>query len=68
MKDSRYLVESYECSNCHGREKLVLGEEMTAPGDKVYPTGSILCAKCRTPTMIKVYRWNKWKESSGDSS
>jgi hypothetical protein len=63
MNNSKYLVESFECANCGGTENLVLEEEVTAEGDKVYPSGSVLCAKCRTPTMIKVYRWTKWKDS-----
>lgn len=60
--NSEYLEQRLECSNCGGLEKLVLEEEMKAQGDKVYPSGSVLCAKCRTPTMVAVYRWSKWKE------
>jgi hypothetical protein len=60
---SRYLEETPECSNCGGADKIVIEEEVVAPGDKVYPSGSVLCAKCRTPTMVNVYRWNKWQES-----
>jgi hypothetical protein len=60
---SKYLVQSLECTNCGGTEKIVIEQEIVAPGDKVYPSGSMLCAKCRTPTMVKVYRWTKWKES-----
>ncbi|NQU09008.1 MAG: hypothetical protein HQ583_10620 [Candidatus Abyssubacteria bacterium] len=61
---SKYLEQTMECSNCGGGEKVVLEEEVVAPGDKVYPSGSVLCAKCRTPTMVKVYRWTKWEESN----
>ncbi len=60
---SKYLTQNLECTNCAGREKIVLDEQVTAPGDKVYPSGTTLCAKCRTPTMINVLRWTKWKES-----
>jgi len=59
---SKYLEETLECAACGGRETIVLDEEMTVPGDKVYTTGTTLCAKCRTPTMVRVYRWTKWKE------
>ncbi len=61
--DSRYLEKTQQCANCGGGDKIVLQEEIVAPGDKVYPSGAVLCAKCRTPTMITVYRWTKWKES-----
>lgn len=61
--ESRYLLRTLECSNCGGAEKIVIEEEIIVPGDKVYPSGSVLCAKCRTPTMVEVYRWTKWKES-----
>lgn len=60
---SRYLEQSAECANCGGAEKMVLEEEVRADGDKVYPSGTVLCAKCRTPTMVTVYRWTKWKDS-----
>lgn len=60
---SKHLTETLECASCGGRDKLVLEEQVTAPGDKVYPSGTTLCAKCRTPTMVRVYRWTKWKES-----
>ena len=63
MENSEYSVESLECSNCGGTEQLVIEEEIKAAEDKVYPSGSVLCAKCRTPTMIKVHRWTKWKET-----
>jgi len=59
---SKYLEETLECASCGGRKTIVLDEEITVPGDKVYATGTTLCEKCRTPTMIKVYRWTKWKE------
>ena len=62
-KESKYLSQTQECANCGGREKIVLEEEVVAPGDKVYPDGTVLCAKCRTPTMVTVYRWKKWEES-----
>lgn len=62
-KNPKYFAMSLECSNCNGTEKIVIEEDIVAPGDKVYPSGSVLCAKCRTPTMVKVYRWTKWKES-----
>jgi len=68
MENQKYLTERLECSNCSGTETIVIEEEITAPGDKVYASGSRLCAKCRTPTMVKVYRWNKWKDSEKDSS
>ena len=68
MKNSKYLNESMECSNCNGTEALVIEEDIKAPGDKVYASGSMLCAKCRTPTMVKVYRWTKWKDSEGGPS
>jgi hypothetical protein len=60
--DSRYLEKTRQCTNCGGDDTIVLQEEFVAPGDKVYPGGTVLCAKCRTPTMITVYRWTKWKE------
>jgi hypothetical protein len=60
--ESSYLERTLECSNCGGTEKLELEEDITAPGDKVYPTGSVLCAKCRTPTMVSILRWSKWKQ------
>ncbi len=60
---SKHLVHTLECSNCGGVDKIVIEEEVVAPGDKVYPSGSVLCARCRTPTMVNVYRWTKWKES-----
>ena len=59
----KHLEQTLECSNCGGAEKLVIEAEIIAEGDKVYPSGSVLCAKCRTPTMVRIYRWNKWKES-----
>ncbi len=62
-ENSKYLTESLECSTCSGVDTIVTEEDIVAPGDKVYPSGSVLCAKCRTPTMVKVYRWTKWKES-----
>ena len=62
MRDE-YLEEGLECTNCAGTDKIVLEEEVTAPGDKIYPSGSVICAKCKTPTMVNVYRWTKWKES-----
>jgi len=61
--DSKYLEKTFECVACGGRETIVLDEEMPVPGDKVYARGTTLCAKCRTPTMVKIYRWTKWKES-----
>ena len=60
---SKYLEQTLECSSCGGTEELTITEEVVAPGDKVYPKGSRLCAKCRTPTMVKIYRWTKWKDS-----
>jgi hypothetical protein len=60
---SKYLEQTLECSNCGGIDKIVIEEQVVATGDKVYPSGSVLCAKCKTPTMIKVYRWTKWKKS-----
>ncbi|RJP22110.1 MAG: hypothetical protein C4520_08615 [Candidatus Abyssobacteria bacterium SURF_5] len=60
--NTAYLQKTVECSNCGGTETLVLEEEVIAPGDKVYPTGTTLCAKCRTPTMVTVYRWTKYKQ------
>jgi hypothetical protein len=60
---SKYLTQTFECTSCAGQDKIVLDEQVTAPGDKVYPSGTTLCAKCRTPTMISVLRWTKWKES-----
>ena len=60
---SKYLVQTLECSSCGGAEKIVIEENIVAEGDKVYPSGSVLCAKCRTPTMVRTYRWTKWKES-----
>ena len=68
MENPKYLDESMECSNCGQTETIVIEEDITAPGDKVYARGSLLCAKCRTPTMVKVYRWTKWKESEEKSS
>ncbi|RJP69703.1 MAG: hypothetical protein C4532_10515 [Candidatus Abyssobacteria bacterium SURF_17] len=62
-ESSKFLQQTLECSNCGGTDTLVIEEDIIAPGDKVYPTGSVLCAKCRTPTMVKVYRWTKWKET-----
>lgn len=59
---SKYLTENLECANCGGSDTIVLKEQVTAPGDKIYPSGMTICAKCRTPTMVKIYRWNKWKE------
>jgi ribosomal protein L44E len=61
---SKYLDLTLECANCRGADKIVLDEQVEAPGDKVYPSGTTLCAKCRTPTMVKVYRWTKWKEQA----
>ncbi len=67
MKDgkhaSNHLVQTRECTNCGGSDEIVLEEKVVAPGDKVYPGGTVLCAKCRTPTMVAVYRWTKWKDS-----
>jgi len=60
---SKYLEQTLECTNCGGMEKIVLEEEETVPGDKVYASGTVLCSKCRTPTMVNVYRWTKWEES-----
>lgn len=60
---SPFLKKSLECSNCGGTEVVIIEEEIVAPGDKVYPTGSTLCSKCRTPTMATVYRWTKWKSA-----
>ncbi|MBI5114921.1 hypothetical protein HZA56_00445 [Candidatus Poribacteria bacterium] len=60
---SKYLVQTLECSTCSGLDKIVLEEQVVVAGDKVYPSGSVLCAKCKTPTMINVYRWTKWKKS-----
>jgi len=59
---SKYLEQTVECANCGGADKLVIEEEIVAEGDKVYPGGSVLCAKCRTPTMVRIYRWTKWKK------
>jgi hypothetical protein len=59
---SKYLEQTVECSNCGGADKLVIEEEIVAEGDKVYPSGAVLCAQCRTPTMVKIYRWTKWKK------
>ena len=59
---SKYLTQTSECTNCAGQDKIVLDEQVDAPGDKVYPSGTTLCAKCRTPTMISVFRWTKWKD------
>ncbi|GAB4344901.1 MAG: hypothetical protein Kow0099_24710 [Candidatus Abyssubacteria bacterium] len=64
-KQPEHLEQRLECTNCGGLETIVLEEEMKAQGDKVYPSGSVLCAKCRTPTMVLVYRWNKWKQDGG---
>lgn len=61
-KSSKYLEQTLECTNCGGTEKVVIEEDVTAPGDKVYLSGSVLCAQCRTPTMVTIYRWTKWKE------
>lgn len=61
-KDDPYLTITYECSNCDGKEYLELLEDLKARDDKTYPAGSIVCAKCKTPTMIKVYRWTKYKK------
>ena len=62
-RTSKYLEQTMECSNCGGANKLVIEEEIVAEGDKVYPPGSVLCAKCRTPTMVRVSRWTRWKKS-----
>lgn len=59
---SKYLEETLECAACGGKDRIVLEEEITVADDKVYASGTTLCAKCRTPTMVKVYRWTKWKE------
>lgn len=59
--ESSFLQKTLECSNCGGTEAIVIEEEVVAAGDKVYPTGTTLCSKCRTPTMVTVYRWTKWK-------
>ena len=63
VKNPEHLTSSLECSNCNGTEAIVIEENVVAPGDKVYPRGSVLCSKCRTPTMVSVYRWTKWKET-----
>ena len=60
--DSGKLERTLECSACGGTETIILEEDVIASGDKVYPSGSALCAKCRTPTMVTVYRWNRKKE------
>lgn len=62
--ESKHLVKTLECTNCGGADKIVIEEEIVVAGDKVYPSGSVLCAKCRTPTMAVVYRWTKWKQST----
>ncbi len=62
--ESEYLAKTLECTNCGGTDKIVVDEEIVVTGDKVYPSGAVLCAKCRTPTMAVVYRWTKWKEST----
>lgn len=59
--DSTHLERTLECSACAGTETIVLEEDVVTSGDKVYPSGTVLCARCRTPTMITVYRWTKWK-------
>ncbi len=65
MEDSnKNLTKTLECTNCGGTDKIVIEEEIAVTGDKVYPSGSVLCAKCRTPTMAVVYRWTKWKQST----
>jgi ribosomal protein L37E len=60
---SKYLVETLECAACGGVDTIVLEEEQSVADDKVYASGTTLCAKCRTPTMVKIFRWTKWKES-----
>ena len=60
---SKYLEERLECAACSGLDTIVLEEEEAVADDKVYASGTTLCAKCRTPTMVKIYRWTKWKNS-----
>jgi hypothetical protein len=60
---SKYLEETLECAACGGMDTIVLKEEQAVADDKVYASGTTLCSKCRTPTMVKIQRWTKWKES-----
>jgi hypothetical protein len=60
-ENSPYFQRTLECSSCGGTEKIVLEEPVVVTGDKTYPAGSVLCAKCHTPTMVTIYRWTKWK-------
>lgn len=62
--DSQFLQQSLECSNCGGTERIVIEEAVVVSNEKVYPSGSVLCAKCKTPTMVTVYRWTKWKDTA----